>query len=139
MNPKLLARMVEFGTSGLAIFGYYSSRYREYNYAYNQLSHYSKNNDRILDIGSTGSLFPLLLAKKGYNVHVLDTRKYHEKSAKITTKIGTISETGYQSNYFDSITCISVIEHIGMLLNDYDNMYGNQTYQKKIEYQRSLF
>ena len=107
MNSKILARLVEYGSSGLAILGYYTSRYREYNYAYNQLSKYSKNNDKILDIGSTGSLFPLILAKKGYNIYVLDTRKYHENTIKITKNIGSILNTDYKNNYFNSITCIS--------------------------------
>lgn len=73
---------------------------------------------KVLDVGSSGSFFPLLLASVGYDVYGIDIREY-----AIVNKIKfdnfqfvkeDITKTSFPDNYFDAITAISTIEHIGI-------------------------
>ena len=77
-----------------------------------------------MDIGSTGSPLPLKLAKKGYKVHTADVRKYSEKHPNIVSHEIDINNMPFKDNYFDVITCISTLEHIGLGAYD-DPKYDN--------------
>ena len=65
IKEKISARVMDSGIKIFTILGYHTSRSREYDFVMNNSP--SKGN-RILDVGSTGSLLPLKLAKKGYDV-----------------------------------------------------------------------
>ncbi|NIA11303.1 MAG: methyltransferase domain-containing protein [Nitrospiraceae bacterium] len=110
-KEKISARVIDFGIKIFAIFGYHTSRSREYEFAMNNIP--SKGN-RISDVGSTGSLFPLKLAKKGYEVYAIDVREYHEKHPNLTVVSTDIENTPFSDDFFDVITCVSTIEHIGL-------------------------
>jgi len=70
---------------------------------------------RILDVGSTGSIFPIILTYFGYQVYVVDVREYEWKPPPgVKVAIGDIRGTEFQSNFFDAVTAISTIEHIGL-------------------------
>lgn len=111
MKEKMSARVTSFGIKIFSILGYHTSRSREYDFVMNNIP--SKGN-RILDVGSTGSLLPLKLAKTGYDVYVIDVRKYHEKHPNLTVVNTDIRNTPFSDDFFGVITCVSTIEHIGL-------------------------
>ena len=100
--------------SGIYFFkkiGLQPERSCEYDFAFKCIPN---NADTILDVGSTGSLFPLKLAKAGFKVHVIDSRKYPEKHKNLEITMGDITNNNFSDNYFDIISCVSTIEHIGL-------------------------
>lgn len=119
-NEKLLARIRYYGIKSFKLFGYNTSRSREYDFIMNSVSCCK---DMILDIGSVGSLLPLKLAERGHIVHVVDTRKYHEIHPNITSINKDINCVDLSEGYFDEIVCVSVLEHIGM------SAYGDPAYE----------
>jgi len=73
---------------------------------------------RVLDVGCAGSFFSLILAGFGYDTFAIDIRKYAIIN-RITYKNfnycnESIIKTGFSDNYFDAITSISTVEHIGL-------------------------
>lgn len=119
-NEKILARFRDYGIKSLKLFGYHTSRSREYDFILNNIS---PKKAMIMDIGSVGSLLPLKIAKKGHKVVTVDTREYHEKHSNITSINKDINSTDLPENFFDEIICVSVLEHIGM------SAYGDPTYK----------
>lgn len=71
---------------------------------------------RILDIGSTGSQLPLMLAGLGYEVWTIDIRKYEYEGIinDLNCIVGDIRETNFQDSFFDIVLAVSTIEHIGL-------------------------
>lgn len=120
-KEKVNARVLEIGVKAFSILGYKTSRSREYDFA---MSNIPSNNCRILDVGSVGSLFPLKLAKDGNQVYVVDVRKYHERHPNLISFISDITNTSFSNEFFDIITCISTIEHIGL------SAYGDPKHEK---------
>ncbi|MDI9394647.1 MAG: glycosyltransferase [Euryarchaeota archaeon] len=111
-NEKFLARFRSYGIESLKLFGYHTSRSREYDFIMNNVS---QNKSVILDMGSVGSLLPLKLAKKGHKVYTVDTREYHEKHPLITSINNDINGIDSPEIHADEITCVSKLEHIGVL------------------------
>lgn len=105
-KEKVSARVIDFGIKIFAIFGYPTSRSRGYDFVMNNIP---SNGNRILDVGSTGSLLPLKLAKKGYEMYVIDEREYHEKHPNLTVVNTDIENTPFSDDLFDVITCVSTI------------------------------
>ena len=118
-KEKISARVMDFGIKIFAVFGYHTSRSREYDFVMNNIP---SKGDRILDVGSTGSLLPLKLAKNEYEVCVIDVREYHEKHPNLTVVNTDIQKTPFSDDFFDMITCVSTIEHIGL------GAYGDPKY-----------
>lgn len=119
-KEKILARMIDTAIKVFSIMGYHTSRSREYDFAMSNIHSKSKV---VLDVGSTGSLFPLKLARRGYKVYVVDVREYHEKHPNLTIINMDIKNTSFPNDFFDVITCISSIEHIGL------GAYGDPKYE----------
>lgn len=70
-------------------------------------------NAKVLDVGTTSSLFIYELYKRGYDTYGLDVRLYQEILPKdIKFKKGDIRDLVVIKDRFDYITCISVLEHI---------------------------
>lgn len=73
---------------------------------------------RILDVGCSGSFFPLILSSIGYDTYAVDIRKYsiinRIKYPNFHFKQEGICQTSFPDNYFDAITAISTLEHIGL-------------------------
>ena len=69
---------------------------------------------RLLDIGSTISdkLYDIL--PKTIEINTLNLNEKKVKNDNIKFKQGDIRKTDYPDNYFDCITCISTLEHIGV-------------------------
>lgn len=76
--------------------------------------------DKILDVGYGGGTFIPMLSKIAKKVYGIDTMPYpdkvyeilrKEKVKGVELKIGSIFNTKYKDNFFDRITCVSVLEH----------------------------
>ncbi len=92
-----------------------TDRYVEYHFASKNLPWLPA---RVLDVGCAGSYFTLMLAGFGYDCYAVDIRRY-----TITNKIKydnskflqeDIRKTSFPEDFFDAITAISTIEHIGL-------------------------
>lgn len=107
---RRLARMLGFGYS-------YSSEVRTSRFI--EYSWVLRNLDvpfgRMLDVGSTGSTFPILLASFGYDVYSIDVREYEWKThPNLTAVVGDIRKTEFPNRFFDRVTAVSTIEHVGL-------------------------
>lgn len=71
---------------------------------------------KVLDVGSCGSQLPIMLAGMGLNVWTLDIRKYEyaDLSSNLHSVCGDITKTDFSDGFFDVVTAISTIEHIGL-------------------------
>ncbi len=79
----------------------------------------------MLDVGCKGSLFPVLLASTGqevWGVDMFDIGRYKNRHPNFRFVKGDIRTVGVPENYFDVITMISTIEHVG--LNDDGDFEG---------------
>lgn len=84
---------------------------------YSQLG--NKKVDRILDVGYGGGTFIPMLSKIGKKVYGIDTMPYPWKVNEILKKenvkaelsVDSIFKTEFKDNFFDRITCVSVLEH----------------------------
>ena len=88
-----------------------TERVAEYGFALRQLT---SGSGRLMDIGSSDSLFPYLLADKGFNVTCLDPIAKPSNDPRIEIMEGDIRKTSLSEGQFDVITCISTLEHIGL-------------------------
>jgi len=74
---------------------------------------------RILDVGSGHSLLPLELVSKGYQVWSIDLKKAHYysriKQSNLVFVQGDIRKTGFPHSFFNIITAVSTIEHVGLM------------------------
>lgn len=87
-----------------------TDRYTEYPFV---LSHIPPPPAKILDVGCSGSMFPLILKALGYETHGIDIRNYFPLH-KFFFKRGDICLAPYENETFDVITAVSSIEHIGL-------------------------
>jgi SAM-dependent methyltransferase len=69
---------------------------------------------RVLDIGCSGSIFPIELASLGYQVWGLDMGEYHITHPNFNFIRGDIAHLPFPDDFFDVVTAISTIEHIGL-------------------------
>ncbi len=92
-----------------------TDRYLEYPFVFKNLP---KLPAKILDVGSAGSFFPLIVSSLGYDVTGCDIRPYKilnkVKFNNFTFLQKNICEHSLQEEGFDVVTCISVLEHIGL-------------------------
>lgn len=70
----------------------------------------------VLDIGSSGSQLPVMLVCLGFDVWTIDVRKYEyaELSENLHSIVGDVRNSSLTSGFFDIITAVSTIEHIGL-------------------------
>lgn len=120
LKGKLLARARDAGMKFFSFFAYRTCRTVEYEFIMKNISFKGR---RILDVGSTGSLLPLKLAKQGYNVYSIDSREYHECHPNLTFVKGDILKYLFPDDFFDLVVCVSTIEHIGV------GAYGDPQYE----------
>lgn len=76
---------------------------------------------KVLDVGCSGSMFPLIINAIGYETHGIDIRNYYPEHEIFFTK-GDLIVSVFEENSFDAITAISSIEHIGL-----KGVYGQET------------
>ena len=96
----------------LPILGYDYSRGREWEFV---LKNLVLPPVRLLDVGTTNSLLIYEFAKRGYDTYGLDYNAYEEKLPSDIKFIQCdILHTPFPDNFFDYITAISFIEHVGI-------------------------
>lgn len=91
-----------------------SERAIEYTWA---LRNIEIENGKILDVGCKGTLFPVLLAGIGFEVWGIDMSdigRYKSRHPNFRFVKGDVATAPLPENYFDVITIISTIEHIGL-------------------------
>ena len=68
---------------------------------------------KILDVGCNKSQLAYCLYKLGYEAYAIDSNKNLYKCQKFPNfYVMDSNKLEFQDNYFDTVTCISVIEHI---------------------------
>ena len=77
---------------------------------------------RILDVGCHGSKLVIELASLGYDVYGIDGIEYPLQHPNFTFVLGDICRTPFPDDFFDAVTAVSTIEHIGL------GRYEDQTY-----------
>ena len=78
------------------------------------LLHIPEKADTVLDIGCCGSELPIELASLGYRVWGIDIRPYPLKHPGFTFIRGDICHTSFPDSFFDVVTAVSTLEHIGL-------------------------
>lgn len=69
---------------------------------------------RIADVGGASSLLPLEMVYLGHEVHVFDLRPYPISHPRLFVHQMDIFDNNIGDNFFDALSCISVIEHAGL-------------------------
>lgn len=69
---------------------------------------------RILDLGSSDSLLPVLMAGVGHCVVALDLRPYAFRHGGVSVVTADASLLPFGSSSFDIVTAMSTLEHIGV-------------------------
>jgi len=114
--------------------GLKSSRSVEYTWIYMNIPH-NKNQTRMLDVGSVGSHLPITLGQMGYKVWCIDVRKYEytELLSNVRCIVGDIRKTNFDTGFFDIVTVVSTIEHIGLgRYGDSVDMNGDKLAMREI-------
>lgn len=68
---------------------------------------------KVLDIGCYGSPMPIELANKGHEVYGIDVHDYLNPQSFNFIK-GDIERMPFHDNFFDTVSAVSTIEHIGL-------------------------
>ncbi len=92
---------------------------------------------KLLDIGSGASYFPHKLLYEGFEVYSLEVQKPIVQKSRITFKQGDIRDTGFDREFFDMITLVSTLEHIGLGFYD-DPVYPDGDFKTIKEIERIL-
>lgn len=88
------------------------SRLVEWQFVLNNLP---KAPAKVMDVGSSYGLFPFKLKSLGYETHCLDQKLPNFRLPRsISFRRDNLMDLHIDSNTFDAISCISVIEHVGM-------------------------
>ncbi len=115
----------EFPISGDSLSHF--SRQWEYPYAWSNL--HGRPPARVLDAGSGITFFPFLLGAAGHEVHCCDDADdlgLAERYAVAVAATGcpvlfrkaSLTDLPYPSGFFDVVTCLSVLEHVGATFRD---------------------
>lgn len=68
---------------------------------------------RILDVGCRYSALPIQIASLGHRVYGIDLFPYYQKHPNFLFRRGDILNPPFKKSFFDIVTAISTIEHIG--------------------------
>jgi SAM-dependent methyltransferase len=75
---------------------------------------------RVLDVGCSGTRFPIELAKRGHEVYGIDVGGYPDQRLFSFVR-GDATKMPFDDRFFDVVTAISSVEHIGL------GRYGDAT------------
>lgn len=110
-----LARTISSVITGLYEF-HPTERIVEYAFIHEKIP-FNGTGKKILDIGCGSSGLSMELASKGYHVYALDANLNSVlpfvKHRNLEFLRGDIRKTPWEDAYFDFVTCVSVLEHIG--------------------------
>jgi len=68
---------------------------------------------KILDVGCAGTTLPIELASQGHEVYGIDGMPYR-KQQNFTFIQGTLEYMPFNNDFFDIVTAVSTIEHVGL-------------------------
>jgi SAM-dependent methyltransferase len=85
------------------------------------IRHIPQSPSVILDVGSRYSQVPLELASLGHKVFALDIEDYAFKHKNLTFVKEDIRKTSFPNEFFDVVTIISTLEHVGMGKTSYSD------------------
>jgi len=91
-----------------------TERLIEYPFIHENIPFNGRSN--ILDVGSGSTTLPFELAGKGYKVWAFDLKTQYRKGLRherLTFVEGDIRQTNFPRAFFDIVTAVSSIEHIG--------------------------
>ena len=88
------------------------TRYLEYPFVLRNLE--LEGGRKILDVGCVGSPFPIILASLGYRTYGIDIREYRLQYPNFHFIKEDIRHTSFPDYFFERITAVSTIEHIGI-------------------------
>lgn len=69
---------------------------------------------RLLDVGCVWSCLPLELASLGFKVWGIDIADYRLKHPNFTYVRGSACSMSFEDGFFDAVTAVSTVEHIGL-------------------------
>lgn len=110
-----------------------SERIVEYPFVFENLRD-SPRGAKILDVGCTPSILPVELAALGYRVWGIDLVEYPGSHPNFTFVKGRIEKTSFADEFFDVVTCVSTLEHVGLygFLYSFTDMEGDKKAMKEI-------
>jgi SAM-dependent methyltransferase len=108
---RLQIRMVDLIRRAFSVFELKTERTFEYAFVLDNLP--PDFSSSVLDVGCSSSLLPIWMARCGYKVWGVDVREYNERHPNFTFVREDILHTGFADSFFDVITMVSTIEHIG--------------------------
>jgi 2-polyprenyl-3-methyl-5-hydroxy-6-metoxy-1,4-benzoquinol methylase len=118
-RDKLRIGMFGFALNMLSTSGRHPGRTVEYSFA---LENIGTAKRKLLDVGSSGSIFPLKMARMGFKVTAVDMRPYCKTHPNLKFVRGDLKTLPFLDESFDAVTCISTIEHVGL------SAYGDPKY-----------
>jgi SAM-dependent methyltransferase len=86
------------------------------------LSNLGSSDGRVLDVGCSASYLSHELIRRGYDTYGLDANIFPHMNPKLHFVQADVRRTPFEDNYFDQITVVSTLEHIGL------GFYGDPTY-----------
>lgn len=110
-----------------------TERIVEYAMVFANLNVEPSTKTKILDIGCYYSNFPIQLASMGYSVEAIDLMDYQLTHPNFKFIKGDITKSNLRKNYYNIVTCISTLEHIGIKIwGDNDNVEADSIALEKI-------
>lgn len=92
----------------------FEARLIEYDFVHSNIANGRTGvRQRILDVGCGGSRLPIELAHKGHEVYGIDGEPYPE-GHPFTFVQGDIMQMPFDDNFFEIVTVVSTIEHVGL-------------------------
>ena len=92
-------------------------RHHEYAYTVDAIVRFGLIGKELLDLGSSGSFLPGIMAALGCRVTCYDVRVWPMKWPNLIVKTGdllAVDQGSFPMASFDAISCISTIEHLGL-------------------------
>lgn len=96
-----------------------TDRYIEYPWALGCINLYTRD-AKILDVGCSGSMLPIIISSLGFETFGIDVRDYPIRGL-FNFYQDNICENHFGDNSFKIVTAISTIEHMG--INEYTGEY----------------
>lgn len=99
-----------------------NERVADYPFVHQNIGISLNGKGRILDVGCYGTKLVIELASLGYDVYGIDGIEYPLTHPNFTFVLGDICKTPFPDDFFDAVTAVSTIEHIGL------GRWGDPTY-----------
>lgn len=76
--------------------------------------HLEEDEGKILDVGCYFSALPIQMASMGFDVYAIDPEGYQLKHPNFKFFKGDVQESPFKRGFFDTVTVVSTLEHIGL-------------------------